>query len=507
MTYKGIQAEQRELLMQYGLKLGVEKDFITDLWYPSLDQLQDILKKDVEPYVDEWDHNEVTLDKNTGKVIFPDSLMRAFKKIVSDPKGFRLYESLIPEQYGGAALPALVESAFVEDVSLYDTSLNVTIGLAITIIEALSLYPTPYLAEKYFPRLKEGTPGFVAFTEPQAGSNLRNIKTTVTEDGDFFIAKGSKIFISNGGFGEIGILLAKDGEKGTSAFIVDTDMKDADDSSKSGIRATRIEKKMGIHGSPTAALDVNVVIPKENLLGQRGKGYQTVLERLLGMRMGVAMQAVGVAERAYQLASTYAKERIQFDKPIGTFPGVANKLKGMELNLSRMRRLGYEASFVLSKFQMGQLIKTKYLKTTPEEDQALKEFSDQYNRGILNLTISKAKMFNSEVGWMITDDCLQIHGGNGFIRDYKVEKLVRDFRILRIYEGTSEIQEYIVNRGKEVGTASSMSQLMDIAMKKSNDAGPMFSTLDYSDFFFRRFPSVMDAFLDENGDPIFLFDN
>ena len=474
LTYKGMIQEQKDLLMQYGLKLGIEKDIITDLWYASIDQLQDILKKDVEPYVDEWDRNEVKLNKENGTIIFPDSLMRAYKKIVSDPKGFRLYESLLTEEHGGAGLPALPESAMVENISYYDTALNVTIGLAITLIEAISLYPTPYLTQKYFPRLKEGTPGFVAFTEPQAGSNLKNIKTTAKEDGDFFIVKGNKIFISNGGFGEIGILLAKDGEKGTSAFVVDTSMKDADDPSKPGIRASRIEEKMGIHGSPTAVLDLNVVIPKENLLGQRGKGYQTVLERLLGMRMGVSMQACGVAERAYDMANQYSRDRVQFDKPIGTFPGVANKLKGMETMLTRMRRFSFEASYVLSKFQMGQLIKTKYLKTSPEEDQALKEFADQYNRGILNLTISKAKMFNSEVGWMIVDDALQIHGGNGFIRDYKVEKLLRDFRILRIYEGTSEIQEYIVNRGKSVGTAPSVSALMDLAMKHGDDAGPMF---------------------------------
>ena len=499
-------AEQKEHLMFYGKKLGVEKDYITDLWYPSIEQLRDILEKDVAPFVDEWDKNEVKLNKSNGTIIFPDSLMRAYKKIVSDPKGFRLYESLLPEEHGGAGLPALAESAFVEQISYYDTSLNVTIGLAITLIEAIGLYPTPHLTEKYFPRLKEGAPGFVAFTEPQAGSNLKNVKTTATEDGDNFIVKGNKIFISNGGYGEIGIVLAKDGEKGTSAFVVDTDMKDADDSSKPGIVATRIEEKLGIHGSPTAVLDFNVVVPKENLLGPRGKGYQTVLERLMGMRMGVSMQACGIAERAYDLANAYAKERVQFGHPIGTFPGVANKLKGMEVNLSRMRKLSFEASYVLSKFQAGQLIKAKYLKTTPEEDQALKEFADQYNRGILNLTISKAKMFNTEVGWMITDDALQIHGGNGFIRDYKVEKLLRDFRILRIYEGTSEIQEYIVNRAKDVGTASSVNALMELAMKR-NESGPMMSTLDYADFFYRRFPSVMDAFMDENGEPLYLFDD
>jgi alkylation response protein AidB-like acyl-CoA dehydrogenase len=226
----------------------------------------------------------------------------------------------------------------------------------------------------------------------------------------------------------------------------------------------------------------------------------------MGMRMGVSMQACGIAERAYTLARDYAKDRIQFDKPIESFPGVANKLRGMEENISRMRKYAFEASYVLSRFQSGQSLKTKYLKLSPEEDKTLEEFSEQYNRGILNLTISKAKMFNSEVGWMITDDCLQIHGGNGFIRDYKVEKLLRDFRILRIYEGTSEIQEYIVNRTKNVGTASSINSLMELAMTQKGESGPVFSSLDYADLFYRRFPSVMDAYMDENGEQLFLFD-
>ena len=500
-------AEQKELLHYYGAKLGFDKSDVNDIYYPVIEQLHDILKKDVEPYVDEWDRNEVTLNKETGLVNFSPTLLKAYKSLVSDPKGLRLYESLLPEEFGGAGLPALINAAIVEGISYYDTGLNVTIGLAITVIEAIGLYPTEYLTSKYYPLLKEGRPGYVAFTEPQAGSNLKNVKTTSVQEGDYFIAKGSKIFISNAGFGEIGILLTKDGEKGTNAFIVDNEMKNPDDPSKPGIVTTRIEEKLGIHGSSTGVLDINVLIPKENLLGPQGKGYQTVLERLMGMRMGVAQQATGLAERAYTYARDYANERVQFGKPIGTFAGVANKLRGMELNLSRMRRFGFEAGYVLSKFHAGQSIKTKHLKLSQDDEQVLKEFSNQYNRGILNHVISKAKMYNSEVAYMIADDAVQIHGGNGFIRDYKVEKLLRDCRILRIYEGTTEIQEYILNKSQGVALAKDLNSLTEIAMNPKGGPEPSNIPLDYADLFYRKYTSIMDTYMDDNGEIRYLFDD
>jgi alkylation response protein AidB-like acyl-CoA dehydrogenase len=241
------------------------------------------------------------------------------------------------------------------------------------------------------------------------------------------------------------------------------------------------------------------------MLGVRGRGYQTVLERLMGMRMGVAFQGVGVAERAYDMAKSYAKERHQFNKPIDSFPGVSNKLRGMEINLTRMRKFAFEGCFVLSQFQRGQIPKTKYISLNSDEEKTLEEFQEQYTRGVLNNAISKAKMYNTEVGYMIVDDALQIFGGYGYTRDYKVEKLLRDCRILRIYEGTSEIQEYILNRSKGVSIAKNMNDLMQVASATEVPA-PAEIPLDYADIFFRRFASVMDVYLDENGDTRYLFD-
>lgn len=510
-TYEGMIPQQKELLLFYGQKLGIDKSDIKDVYIPTLNQLDTILKKEAEPYIDEWDLNEVYLDEN-GKTVFPQTLVNLYDTVVKKETGLRLLDCFVPEEYGGLGLLPILSGPMAEIISFYDMSLPGTLTMTNTVVEALVLEKNKALSEKYYPLIMKGIAGFVGFTEPGAGSNLKQVRTTSTEEGDYFHLKGSKIFITNTGFADIGIVLARnmvDGEaKGTNAFLVHTDMRDIDDNSKSGVKALKLEKKMGIHASPTGVLEFNCLVPKENLLGVRGKGYQTVLERLMGMRMAVAFQGVGISERAYTLANDYAKERVQFNKPIATFPGVANKLRGMEINLTRMRKFAFEAAYSLSKMSLGEIPKTKNLKLNAEEEQTLKEFGDQYTRGILNLVISKAKMFNSEVAYMIVDDALQIHGGYGFIRDYKVEKLLRDCRILRIYEGTSEIQEYILNRSKGVADASTMSDLMKEATIRGSDIPqPAMNPLDYQDIFFRRYGSIMDVYLDNDGNTKYYFDN
>ena len=501
--------QQKDHMLFYGQKLGLDKSDIKDIYIPIVDQLDTILKKEAEPNSEEWDLNEVYLDEN-GKVVFPDSLNKLYNSIVKSENGLRLLDCFIPEEYDGLGLTPLITGPIAETLSYYDMSLNGTMAMTGTIIEALILEQNKHLSDTYYPLIAKGIAGFVGFTEPGAGSNLKQVRTTSEEKGDYFHLKGTKIFITNAGFADIGIVLARNmvnGEaKGTNAFLVHSDMRDIDDSSKSGYRALKLEKKMGIHASPTGVLEFNCLVPKENLLGVRGKGYQTVLERLMGMRMAVAFQGSGIAERAYVLAHAYAQERVQFNKPIASFPGVANKLKGMEINLTRMRKFAFEGCYSLSKMTLGGIAKTKYLNINNDEEQTLKEFGEQYNRGILNLSISKAKMFNSEVANMIIDDALQIHGGYGFIRDYRLEKLLRDTRILRIYEGTSEIQEYILNRSKSVADAKSMADLMQAATQKDVPQ-PLEQPLDYQDVFFRRFGSVMDVYLDDEGNSKYLFDN
>ncbi|MHA1992194.1 MAG: acyl-CoA dehydrogenase family protein [Candidatus Hodarchaeales archaeon] len=508
MTYPGMKQHQKELLLEYGPRLkDVDESFVKELYYPILDQVYDIMEDKVAPNVKKWDEEGAKLVN--GRVQFPDGVEDVYKALISDKNGLRLYEAFLPEEHDGVGLPPLVLGPIVETMAAYDLSFNVTATLAITLIEAISLYPTEHLTGKYFPMLQEGAAGYVGFTEPDAGSNLKNLKATSTLDGDDYIVKGTKIWISNAGYADLGLILARNivnGEdQGHNAFIVESNMPNADGNGGPGVVCSRLEEKIGIHASSTGVLEYNVRVPKENIIGEVGKGYRRVLERLMGMRMGVAFQSSGIADRAYQLAKAYSEERVQFNKPIASFPGVANKITGMEKELIKMRRLGFEASYVLSRNQQKLPINPKYL-TVDADGQAMLDSFPLYATAVVAFAVSRAKMYNSEVGWMVTDDALQIFGGNGVAKEYEVERLIRDFRVLRIYEGTSEIQEGILDRTKAAAKAKNIDALMALA-EQTGRPEPEFKPLDYGEIFFTRFPKSKDAFVDENSDDFFLWKN
>jgi butyryl-CoA dehydrogenase len=514
IEYPGMHKHQKELLMKYGLKLpGIDESYVKDIFYFTLDQIYQIMEDKVAPHVKRWDEEGAKL--TNGKVEFPKGIKEAYDALVVNKNGLRLYDAMLPEEFNGVGLPALMLGVIMETIASYDMSLSITAGLGTTLIEAMALYPTEKFVNTYFPMLQNGAAGYVGFTEAVAGSNLRNIKTTSVLDGDDYIVKGTKIWISNAGFADLGLVLARNivngKDDGTNAFIIESKFPNADNPKEPGVKCLRIEEKIGIRASATGVLEFNVRVPKENLIGKVGKGYRHVLERLLGMRMGVAFQATALAERAYQFAKDYAKDRVQFNKPIMVFPGVANKLRGMEIELVKMRQMSMEAAYALSRFQRKQSIEPKFLKIDAEGRAALEQFSAIYNAGILNYTISRAKMYNSEVGWMIVDDSLQIFGGNGVAKEYNVERLLRDFRVLRIYEGTSEIHEYILNRTKDVAKAKDFDTLTNLAMAQEASAGkeemPEIKPIDYRGIFFARFPNVRQAFHDENGKEFFLYDD
>ncbi|MFW9929319.1 MAG: acyl-CoA dehydrogenase family protein [Candidatus Thorarchaeota archaeon] len=506
MNYNGMRQQQKELLMEYGTKLkDIDQNYVKDLFYPILDQVYGIMEDKVEPYTKEWDSEGAKLVN--GRIVFPKGVQEVYDALIKDKNGLRLYEAFLPEEYDGVGLPPLVLGPIMETVASYDMALSVTLGLGITLIEAIGLYPTPELTGKYFPMLQDGAPGYVGFTEPVAGSNLRNLKATSVLNGDDYIVKGTKIWISNAGYADLGLVLARnmvDGkDAGTNAFIIESDFPNADGESGPGVVCSRIEEKIGIHASSTGVMELNVRVPKENLIGTVGKGYRHVLERLMGMRMGVSFQSSAVAERAYQYAKAYAQERVQFNKPIASFAAVANKLSGMENQLTKMRRLGFEAGYALSRYQQKLPVTPSYLKLDADGMAMLEQFSGIYTAGILNFAVSRAKLFNSEVGWMIVDDALQIFGGNGVAKEYNVERLLRDFRVLRIYEGTSEIQEYILDRTKGVAKANDFDTLMKIAMAQQSgekQPEPEFKPLDYQEIFYTRFPRSKDAYVKDGGD-------
>ncbi len=512
VEYIGQKKHTEELLLKYATKLkGVSKEDVKEVYFPFLDLVREVAEDKIAPHVKEWDEIGVKLEN--GRAVFPPGVQEAYNAFVKE-QGPQLYEALIPEEYDGLGFPPLILGPTMEIVAYHDASFSVTLGLGATIVEAIALNPTQYLVDKYFPLLKKGeVGGYVGFTEPEAGSNLKNVKTTAEFDGENFIIKGQKIFISNAGFADLGIVLAKNiingREEGTSAFLVESSFPNADDDSEPGVKCERLEEKLGLHSSATGVLSFNVIVPRENLLGDAGQGYEQVLERLLGMRMGVAFQSVALAERAYQLAHEYAQQRVQFKRPIISFPGVKTKLDGMAIAIKKMRTYAFEAAYALSKYSRGETLLTSALEKYPEDQLGpVKRFGKLYAKGLVNYVVSKAKLYNSEVGWHVVDDALQIHGGNGYIRDYDVERLLRDFRVFRIYEGTSEIHEFILLKAHGFASVKDPKTLADQLMSGGGaPRKPSEEPLDYEKIVLTRFPSLEAVFKSEEGkEGTYLFD-
>jgi butyryl-CoA dehydrogenase len=273
--------------------------------------------------------------------------------------------------------------------------------------------------KKYLPLLTCGKRiGALLLTEPGAGSDVAGIATAYHQDGDGFVINGSKLFITNGGYRGIGIVVAsKDRSlkhKGLSAFIVDLESP--------GVVILKNETKLGIRGSSTTsfALD-NVRVPAENLLGSEGQGFKIAMETLNGGRIGVASQALGIAEGAFERALAYSKEREQFGHPISELQAIQFKLADMYTRIETSRLIVYRAAWL--------------------KDQH-KPFAAES---------AMAKMYASETASYVTDEAIQIHGGYGYVTDYEVERMYRDARITRIYEGTSEVQRLVIARALLTG--------------------------------------------------------
>lgn len=250
-------------------------------------------------------------------------------------------------------------------------------------------------------------------TEPQAGSEANNLRTKAVEDGDHWVLNGSKQFISNAKRAGLAIVFAVTdpelGKKGLSAFLVPTDTP--------GFEVERMEQKMGLRASDTCAISlVNCRIPKENMLGPRGKGLALALSGLEGGRLGIAAQALGIARAAFEAALLYARERVQFGKPIAEHQSIANMLADMHTQINAARHMILYAA----------RLRTAGLPCLSEA--------------------SQAKLFASEMAEKVCSMAIQVHGGYGYLEDYAVERHYRDARITQIYEGTSEVQRLLIAR-------------------------------------------------------------
>lgn len=322
---------------------------------------------------------------------------------------------MVDPQYNGSGLDTVSYILVMEELSKIDASTSVVVSVNNSLVcYGLQTYGTAEQKEKYLKPLAAGEViGAFCLSEPEAGSDASSQHTTAEDKGDHYLLNGTKNWITNGSSASVYLVIAQThperGSKGINVLIVEKDMP--------GFTIGPKENKMGIRGSDTHSLHFdNVIVPKENRIGDDGFGFKFAMKTLEGGRIGIAAQALGIASGAYELALQYAKERIAFGKPIASLQAISFKLADMAMEIEAARLLCLKAAW-------------------------LKDQGRSYTEAA-----SMAKLKASEVAMKVTVDAVQIHGGYGYVKEYHVERLMRDAKITQIYEGTSEIQRLVIAR-------------------------------------------------------------
>ncbi|WP_409296123.1 acyl-CoA dehydrogenase [Peribacillus sp. SCS-26] len=361
--------------------------------------VRDFARTEIEPFIPKMEQGE-----------FP-------KEIIRKMGGLGLMGIPVPEEYGGAEMDYISYIIAVHELS----KVSATVGVILSVHTSVGTNPILYFGteeqkQTYIPKLASGEfLGAFALTESSAGSDAGSLKTRAVKDGDSYILNGSKIFITNGGEADTYITFAstspEKGTKGISAFIVEKDTP--------GLIIGKDEHKMGLHGSRTVSLTFeDMRISKDQLLGEEDAGMKVAMANLEAGRIGIAAQALGIAEGAFGHAVSYAKEREQFGRPIAAQQGVAFKLAEMATNIEASKMLLYRAAHLRSE-------------GIPCRKEA-----------------SMAKLFASKTAVDTAIEAVQVYGGYGYTEEYPVERYFRDAKITEIYEGTSEIQRMVI--GKEL---------------------------------------------------------
>jgi alkylation response protein AidB-like acyl-CoA dehydrogenase len=322
---------------------------------------------------------------------------------------------MIPEEYGGTYTNYLSFIIAEEEVARCCGTTAVMMEVHSSLISSTFLkYGNEEQKRKYLPKLASGEMiGAFCLTEAGAGSDAGAMTSTAVRDGDEWVINGQKIFITNASFAGLFLVMARStdapGTKGVSAFLVEADTP--------GITVATPENKMGIRGSATCQVTFNDVrVPLENLFYEEGKGFHVAMGALDGGRTGIAAQALGIAQGAYDIAVEYAKTRVQFGKPIASLQAIQWMIAEMATDLEAGRALVYQAADL--------------------EDRGL-PFAQE---------AAMAKLFCGEMSERVTSKAIQVLGGNGYIEEYQVERMYRDARITQIYEGTNEIQKLVISR-------------------------------------------------------------
>lgn len=323
---------------------------------------------------------------------------------------------MVSPQYGGGGMDTLSYVLAMEEISKIDNSCSVIMSVNNSLVcWGIETFGTEEQKQKYLPRLATGEwIGSFCLSEPEAGSDATSQRTTAIDMGDHYLLNGTKNWITNGGTSKLHLVIAQTdldkGHRGINAFIVET--------SWDGVTIGAKEDKLGIRSSDThTIMYTDVKVPKENRIGEDGFGFKFAMKTLSGGRIGIASQALGIAGGAFELAVDYSKQREAFGKPISQHQAIAFKLADMATEIEAAKLMVYRAAWL--------------------KDQHL----DYTQAGAM------AKLFASEVAMRHTVEAVQIHGGYGFVKEYHVERLMRDAKITQIYEGTSEVQRIVISRG------------------------------------------------------------
>ena len=322
---------------------------------------------------------------------------------------------MVSPENGGSGMDTMSYVLAMEELSKIDASASVVVSVNNSLVcWGLEAFGNEEQKKKYLPRLASGEIiGAFCLSEPEAGSDATSQSTTAVDMGDHYLLNGTKNWITNGNTCEVALVVAQTdrekGHRGINVLIVEKGME--------GFVVGKKEDKLGIRGSDTHTLLFNdVKVPKENRIGEDGFGFKFAMKTLSGGRIGIAAQALGIAQGALDLALAYSKERTTFGKPIHEHQAIAFKLADMEMKVEQARMLVYKAAW-------------------------LKDQGKNYDK-----ESAMAKLAASEAAMWVSTEAVQVHGGYGFVKEYHVERLMRDAKITQIYEGTSEIQRIVISR-------------------------------------------------------------
>jgi alkylation response protein AidB-like acyl-CoA dehydrogenase len=322
---------------------------------------------------------------------------------------------MVDPKYNGGGMDTISYVLAMEEISKVDASASIIMSVNNSLVcWGLEKYGTEEQKEKYLKRLAKGEIiGAFCLSEPEAGSDATSQRTTAEDKGDYYLLNGTKNWITNGGSASVYLVIAQThpekGHRGINCLIVEKGME--------GFEVGPKENKMGIRASDTHSLMfTNVKVPKENRVGEDGFGFKFAMKTLEGGRIGIASQALGIASGAYELALAYSKEREAFGKPICQHQAIAFKLADMATKIENARNLCLKAAWL--------------------KDQGMP----------FGKASAMAKLYASQIAMEVTTEAVQIHGGYGYVKEYHVERLMRDAKITQIYEGTSEIQKIVISR-------------------------------------------------------------